>query len=101
VAGSVSELESPLRGDEAAVGDVDGDPLLALGAEPVGEEREVDLTVAAALARLLDGLHLVHEHLLRVEEEAADQGRLAVVDGTAGDEAEELRSFVRPDGRHG
>ena len=38
-------------GDERAVGDVDRDPLLALGAQAVGEQREVDVAVAAALAR--------------------------------------------------
>ncbi len=91
VARGVGELEAALRGDEAAVGDVDRDPLLALGAQPVGEQREVDVAVAAPLARLLDRLHLVDEHLLRVEEQAADQRRLAVVDGAARDEPEQLR----------
>ena len=98
VARGVGELEAAPRGDEAAVGDVDRDPLLALGAQPVGEQREVDVAVAAALARLLDGLHLVDEHLLRVEEQAPDQGRLAVVDGAARDEPQQLRRAV---GRHG
>jgi len=31
------------------VGDVDGDPLLALGAQAVGEQRQVQIAVAAAL----------------------------------------------------
>ena len=99
--GRVGELEAALRGDEAAVGDVDRDPLLALGAQPVGEQREVDVAVAAALARLLDVLHLVDEHLLRVEEQAPDQGRLAVVDGAAGDEPEQLGRAVGGHGRDG
>ena len=91
VARGVGELEAALRGDEAAVGDIDRDPLLALGAQAVGEQREVDVAVAAPLARLLDRLHLVDEHLLRVEEQAADQGRLAVVDGAARHQPEQLR----------
>jgi hypothetical protein len=83
VPGRVGELEAAPRRDERAVGDVDRDPLLALGAEAVGEEREVDVAVAAALARLLDVLELVGEDLLRVVEQPADQRRLAVVDRAA------------------
>ena len=79
VAGRVGKLEPAPRRDERAVRDVDRDPLLALGAEAVGEQREVDVAVAAALARLLDVLHLVDEDLLRVVEQPADERRLAVV----------------------
>ena len=86
----VGELEPAPLGHERPVGDVDRDALLALGAQAVGEEREVDVAVAAALARLLDVLHLVDEDLLRVEEQPSDQRRLAVVDRPAGDEADEL-----------
>jgi hypothetical protein len=86
----VGELEAPLGGDEGAVGDVDRDPLFALGPQAVGEQRQVDVAVTAALARLLDMLHLVDENLLRVVEEPADQRRLAVVDRAAGDEAHQV-----------
>jgi len=44
----LGELEPPPRSDEGAIGDVDRDPLLALGAQAVGEEREIDVLVAAA-----------------------------------------------------
>ena len=91
VARRVGELEAAARRDERAVGDVDRDALLALGAEAVGEQREIDVAVAAALRRLLDVLHLVDEDLLRVVEQPADQRRLAVVDRAARDETEELR----------
>ena len=91
VARRVGELEAAARRDERAVGDVDRDPLLALGAQAVGEEREVDVRVAAPLRRLLDVLHLVDEDLLRVVEQPADQRRLAVVDRAARDEAQQLR----------
>jgi hypothetical protein len=90
VARSVGQLEAAARRHERAVRDVDRDPLLALGAQAVGQEREVDVVVAAAARRLLDVLHLVDEDLLRVEEQAADQRRLAVVDGAAGDEPQEI-----------
>ena len=90
VPGRVGELEAAARRHERAVGDVDRDPLLALGAEAVGEEREVDVAVAAAPRRLLDVLELVGEDLLRVVEQPADQGRLAVVDRARGHEADQL-----------
>ena len=104
VAGRIGELEAPARRDEAAVGDVDRDPLLALGAQAVGEQREVDVVVPAAPRRVLDVLELVDEDLLRVEEQPADQRRLAVVDRAGGDEAEQvgveqlLRSSQRASG---
>jgi hypothetical protein len=53
VAGGVGDDERPPRRGEVAVGDVDRDALLALGAQAVGQQREVDLAVRrAALGRL-------------------------------------------------
>jgi hypothetical protein len=92
VAGGVGDDERPARGGEVAVGDVDGDALLALGAQAVGEQGEVDLPVGAVAARagLRDGVELVLEDRLRVVQQAADEGRLAVVDRPGGREAQEL-----------
>ena len=90
VPGRVGELEAAARRDERAVGDVDRDPLLALGTQAVGEQREVDVVVPAAARRVLDVLELVDEDLLRVVEQPADQRRLAVVDRAGRDEAEQL-----------
>ena len=90
VTGRVGELEAAARRDERAVGDVDRDSLLALGAQAVGEQREVDVVVAAAARGVLDVLELVDEDLLRVVEQAADQRRLAVVDRAGGDEAQQI-----------
>ena len=47
VAGRVGDDELALRRREVAVRDVDGDALLALGAQAVGEQREVHLLLAA------------------------------------------------------
>ena len=88
--GRVGELEAAARRDERAVRDVDRDPLLALGAQAVGEQREVDVVVAAPARRVLDVLELVDEDLLRVVEQPADQRRLAVVDRAGGDEPQQL-----------
>ncbi len=75
---------------EVAVGHVDGDPLLPLGAEPVGEEGEVGVLVAALAAHPLDRLELVLEDRLRVEQQPPDERALAVVDRPGGGEAEHL-----------
>jgi hypothetical protein len=42
-----------------------------------------------------EGGELVFEHHLGIVEQAADQGRLAVIDGAAGDEAEQVLVLVR------
>ena len=55
VARRVGDDELAPRSREVAIGDVDRDALLALGAQAVGQQRQVDLAVAAAAAGLLDG----------------------------------------------
>jgi hypothetical protein len=74
---------------------VDGDALLALGAQAVGEQREVGLAVAVAAAGLHDRLQLVLEHGLGVVEQAADERALAVVDGAGGGDAQRGASGER------
>ena len=88
VARAVGDDELALGGREVAVGDVDRDALLPLGAEPVGEEGQVDVVVAAPPADGLDVFELVLEDRFRVVQEASDQGRLAVVDAADGGEAQ-------------
>ena len=47
VPGRVGDDEAAPGGGEVAVGDVDRDALLALGPQPVGQQREVEAVVAA------------------------------------------------------
>ncbi len=94
VAGGVGDDELALRRREVAVGHIDGDALLALGAEAVGEEGEIDVFVAALLRGRLDGLHLVFEGVLGVVEEAPDEGRFAVVHAARRGEAEQVHVEV-------
>ena len=91
VARRVGDDELALVGREEPVGDVDGDALLALGREAVDQQREVDALVAdvAVLALLLEAGELVVEDELAVVEQPADQRRLAVVDGAAGQEPQQ------------
>src|SRR5690606_38129787 len=77
-------------GGEVAVGDVDGDALLALGPQAVGEQRQVGVGVAPLEAGALDRGELVFEDGLRVVEQAPDERRLAVVDAARGGEAEQF-----------
>ena len=90
VAGRVGDDELAFRGGEVAIRNVDGDPLLPLGPKTVGEQREIHVVIAAGEARALDGFELVLEDLFRVVEQSADQGRLAVVDGSGGRKAQQL-----------
>ena len=78
------------RGEEA-VGDVDGDALLALGLQPVDEQREVEArALRAEAARIgFERAQLILEHGPRLVEQPADQRGLAVVHAAAGDEAEQ------------
>jgi len=87
----IGDDELALLGREKAVGDIDRDPLLALGGEAVYEQREVDLLPlrADALAVGFERGELVLENHLRVIKQAADQRRFAVVDRAAGDEAQQ------------
>jgi hypothetical protein len=80
---------------EVPVCDVDRDALLALRSQPVGEEGEVDVAVAAPAGRLLDVLELVLEDRLGVVEKPADERRLAVVDRSGCREADELGRWGR------
>ena len=91
MAGRVGDDELALRRGEEAIGHVDGDALLALGFQPVDQQREVNLLAGCAVAAriALQRGELVLEDQLGVVEQAADQRRLAVVDGTTGEKAQE------------
>ena len=86
----VGDDELPGRRGEVAVGHVDGDALLPLGPQAVGQQGEVGVVVAALGLHPLDRLELVLEDGLRVVEQAPDERALAVVDRAGGGEAEEF-----------
>ncbi len=96
VPGAVREDEAAAVRGEVAVGDVDGDALLALGTQAVGQQGQVDRLVparqpaeAAVRGGAGDGVELVGEDRLGVVQEPAHQGGLAVVDRSGGGEAEQ------------
>src|SRR5690606_34187711 len=100
VAWGVGEDELPLGGGEVAVGDVDGYPLLPLGPQAVGEQRQVEVIGSPPARRLFDRLQLVLEDLLRVVQQAPDQRRLAVVHRAGRGEPDELHVLEVRHGGH-
>jgi hypothetical protein len=93
VARRVGDNEATPWGREIAVGDVDGDALLALGAEAVEQKRIVDVLSLRSVAQRirLERRQLILRDEAAFVEQAADQGRLAVVDAAAGDEAQQAQ----------
>ena len=82
VAGRIGDDEGARLGREEAVGDIDGDALLALGGEPVDEEREVEAAAGGAVPARgrFQGRDLIVEELFEFVQQAPDEGRLSVVD---------------------
>jgi hypothetical protein len=89
VAGGVANDELARLGAEVAVGHVDGDALLALGAQAIGQQGQVGFTLA------LHARQVVLQHGLAVHQQAADQRAFAVVHAAAGDEAQGVGSVCR------
>jgi hypothetical protein len=89
VARCVGENELAPRRREVAVGDVNGDALLAFGAQAVGEERKVDGAGRPVLRRLFDRQQLIFVHRLRVVQQPSNQRALAIVDAAGRTDTEE------------
>src|ERR1019366_2505156 len=88
VARGVGDDELAPRGGKVAVGHVDGDALFALGAQPVGEQREVQ--AAVCLSGFADAGELVFVDRLRIVQQAPDERGLAIVHAARGGEAQQL-----------
>ncbi len=92
VARRIGDDELALRRGEIAVGDIDRDALFALGAQAVGQQRQIDVAAAAVGGRLGHARELVFVDALGIVEQAADEGALAVVDAAGGGEAEQTHA---------
>ena len=64
----IGDNELALWRCEIAIGYIDGDALLPLSAEAVGQKREVHVFVAACLGARLHRFHLVFENCLTIIE---------------------------------
>src|SRR5699024_801006 len=71
VAWGISQDEGALVGGEVAVGNVDGDALLTLGAQAVDEEGQVEAFEATVGGGALYGSQLISKNRLGVVQEAA------------------------------
>ena len=100
VAGRVSDDEASTRGREVEVGDVDGDSLLPLRLEAVGQQGQVDLPsgVPGGGRVLAHGGQMVVVEEVRVVQEPPDERRLAVIHRAAREQAQEVA--LRPPGGH-
>ena len=88
----IGDDEFALVGGEGAIGHIDGDALFALGGEAIDEKGEIEIAALGShfLGVGFQGEELVLEQHLGFVEQPADQGRLAVIDAAAGDEAQEV-----------
>ncbi|MNQ98050.1 hypothetical protein D3C85_1137240 [compost metagenome] len=102
----IGDDEAAARRRHIAIGHVDGDALLALGLEPIQQQGVVQIGAVGAEAAgvAFQRRQLILGHLPRLEQQPPDQGRLAVVHGAAGQEAQQV-AFLAPGfrrkGRHG
>src|SRR5205823_11125843 len=73
VTGRVGDDELAARRGEVAIGDVDGDALLTLGAQAVGEVGQVDGAAAGDVGGAFERLELIFHQVFRVVKEPADE----------------------------
>ncbi len=90
----VGDDELAPRGGEIAVSDVDGDALLPLGAQAVGQQRKIDGAGRAVHRRLGHGLELIFVDALRIEEQTADQSGFAVVHAARGGKSQQVLGLL-------
>ena len=87
----VGDDKSAPRRRKKTVGDIDRDALLALVFEPIEQQREIDVAAGRAETPRLafECFELVGQNQFGVVEQPADQGRFAVIDRSAGQEAQQ------------
>ena len=80
MARSVANDELALLGAEIAVSHIDGDALLAFSRQAVGEQGQIGFTLALHTGQM------VLQHGFGVNQQATNQGGLAVIHRATGDE---------------
>ena len=88
----VGQDEAPAGRFEIAIGDIDGDALLAFGRQPVDQQRVVAIARHGAEppAVLVERRHRIIRYRAAFEQQPPDQGGFAVVDAAAGEYAQKL-----------
>ena len=82
----IANDELARRRGEVAVGHVDGNALLALGRQPIGEQGQVDFIPVFAASGHVG--QLVLHHRFAVHQQTANQGAFAIVHRATSDELE-------------
>jgi hypothetical protein len=90
MAGCIGDDEFAPRGGEVTIGHIDGDALLALGAEAVGEQRKVQAAGRLIRGDLADGGQLVFVDAFGIVEQPPDEGALTIGHAAGRGEAEKL-----------
>ncbi len=90
VAGRIGDDKFPAGRLEIAIGHVDGDALLAFGAQTVGEQRKIYRARRAIDAAVFYGGQLIFENGFGIVQESADQRGFAVVHAAGRRESKKL-----------
>ena len=96
VAGRIGDDKLAPRGGKIAVGDINGDALLALGLQAIHQQGQVNVTARGPELHAVsgDGGELIFVNDLGVVQEPADQRALAVIDVAARQETQQLLALV-------
>ena len=86
----VGDDEFSRRCFEIAVGDIDGDALLAFRAQPVGKEREINGAAGTIEAAVSHRSQLIFIHGLGIVQQPSDQGRFTVIHAAGGGKAQHV-----------
>jgi hypothetical protein len=76
---AIGEDELPCRSGEVAIRHIDGDALLALGTQAIGEQSKISSIETPAPAHLLDMIKSVSQHRIGVEQQPTDQRGFPIV----------------------
>ena len=93
VARRVGDDELAFRRGEIAIGDVNGDALLALGDQAIGQQGQIDRVRAPFLAGFFNRRELVFENGFRVVQQTADQRTLTIINAARRGKAQQLHGF--------
>ncbi len=92
--GRVSYDELAFRRGEIAICDVNCDALFALGAQAVGEVRQINLAATGDVGGFFQRLDLVFHQRLGIVKQPADERGLAVINTAAGVEAQKFDGML-------
>ena len=93
----VGDDEFALLGRKVTIGHIDGDPLFALGGEPVDQQGKVDVLPLRADPFAIGcqrGELILEDHLAFIKQ-APDERRFAVIHRAAGDESQQRFVLMR------